>query len=656
MDYRLWWARHLGRIRWKSDGNGLARCPFHQDQRPSLSVHAKTGLWYCFAGCGGGTLTEFARRRGAEAPPRNERAPEAVYDYRDEAGTLLFQVVRFPGKQFRYRRPDGTEGWVWNLQGVRRVLYRLPELQVSSDSVLIPEGEKDVETLRARDFTATTNPMGAKGWREEYSPLLRDRDCVLLADNDEPGRARVEQAARSLRPYAARVSVLVLPGLAEHQDVTDWFAQGHTPEELHALVQAALQAPSRVAVSSGATVEPRPEGRASTPPTPVPSVTALRPPHGWLREYVDYGAAVTDAPHAYHLFAGLTCLAVALGRRIWLPYGSQLLYPNLYVCLLGPSALARKSTVIGIAREVLGRFEEHAVLPDEFSPERLYKLLAAHPAACLLWSEFGAFLRYAERSYMLGMKEALTQLYDCPPVFRRALQSETVEVKAPTLSILTASTPEWLLANMREVDLLGGFFPRFLYVFPEPKPHTFPIPPPGDAHAINRLVEGLQRVKHLSGEIQLGQARALYDQFFAEVDHEAAQVGEGDLYGVFLGRLPTHVLKLALCLHAAESSDLVLAPDTMARAIAVGQWLKGQLRTALHRGLTHNPKQRERQKVLRLIQRDPGITRGLLLRRSNLSAKELDEALTTLDQAGLVRAEGAGSKGNPLRYSPLEGV
>src|SRR5690606_40177032 len=53
-----------------------------------------------------------------------------TYQYFDANGALVFEVVRKPGKKFLQRRPDpgAKDGWTWNLQGVDRVLYRLPEL------------------------------------------------------------------------------------------------------------------------------------------------------------------------------------------------------------------------------------------------------------------------------------------------------------------------------------------------------------------------------------------------------------------------------------------------------------------------------------------------------------------------------------------------
>jgi putative DNA primase/helicase len=103
---------------------------------------------------------------------------EAEYDYLDEQGDLLFQVCRRFPKDFIQRRPDGNGGWVYNLNGTRRVLYRLPEVcaHIASNSpepIYIPEGEKDVEAFEAIGCVATTNPGGALKWQGEYADSLQ---------------------------------------------------------------------------------------------------------------------------------------------------------------------------------------------------------------------------------------------------------------------------------------------------------------------------------------------------------------------------------------------------------------------------------------------------------------------------------------------------
>ena len=39
-----------------------------------------------------------------------------------------FQVVKFDPKNFRQRHRGADGKWIWNLKGIQKVLYRLPEL------------------------------------------------------------------------------------------------------------------------------------------------------------------------------------------------------------------------------------------------------------------------------------------------------------------------------------------------------------------------------------------------------------------------------------------------------------------------------------------------------------------------------------------------
>jgi putative DNA primase/helicase len=164
-----------------------------------------------------------------------------TYPYRDEQDNLLFEVVRFEPKDFRQRRPDGNGGWSWKLDGVRRVLYRLSELLRAdpAEPVLIVEGEKDAERLRALGFVATTNAGGTGKWRREYGEYLCGRHVVVLPDNDQPGRTHAAKVARLLAGNATTIKVAELPGLPEKGDVSDWLAAGGTADELRRLIAEA---------------------------------------------------------------------------------------------------------------------------------------------------------------------------------------------------------------------------------------------------------------------------------------------------------------------------------------------------------------------------------------------------------------------------------
>ncbi|GAB4334147.1 MAG: hypothetical protein Kow0099_06130 [Candidatus Abyssubacteria bacterium] len=233
--------RRVGVNRW------LALCPAHDDTRPSLSVgrgHDGTLLLKCFAGCrfedilDALGLREKGRVQGRSGPRTATPRIVAEYDYRDERGEVLYQVARLEPKDFRCRRPNGSGGWTWSMNGQRRVLYRLPEaLEAvrSARRLYIVEGEKDADALAQLGLAATTNMHGAGKWRDEYSRSLVGVRAVIVPDNDPQGRAHARQVARSLAPYAAEVRILELPGLLPKQDVSDWLANGGARSELERL-------------------------------------------------------------------------------------------------------------------------------------------------------------------------------------------------------------------------------------------------------------------------------------------------------------------------------------------------------------------------------------------------------------------------------------
>jgi hypothetical protein len=160
---------------------------------------------------------------------------------------LLFQAVRYEPKRFSQCRPDGHGGLIWNLDGVRRVPYRLPELIeaiAAKKGIVIVEGEKDVEALRALDIAATTCSGGAGKWRDEYNQHFKGASVVIIGDNDEPGRNHARDVATALAPIAARVRVLDLvgcwPECPPKGDISDWLAAGGAREKLIELIKQAL--------------------------------------------------------------------------------------------------------------------------------------------------------------------------------------------------------------------------------------------------------------------------------------------------------------------------------------------------------------------------------------------------------------------------------
>lgn len=233
----------------KKNGDGyVARCPVHDDHHPSLSV--KQGddgrvLLHCFAGCttdeivaavGLQTQDLFAKddKQAAGDEDWTPRGPAlASYPYTDETGELLFTVCRTADKEFPCWRPDPTKshGKSWSLNGVPRVLYRLPQVLdavARGETIYIVEGEKDVEALVAVGAAATCNPGGAGKWREEYADHLTGAQVIVVADKDEPGRRHAAMVAASL---TGKARSLTMVEARQGKDAADHLAAGYAVDD-----------------------------------------------------------------------------------------------------------------------------------------------------------------------------------------------------------------------------------------------------------------------------------------------------------------------------------------------------------------------------------------------------------------------------------------
>jgi putative DNA primase/helicase len=234
-------------------GGWMVRCPAHQDDTSSLSVsEGQDGrtLFHCHAGCDTDAILSALglelRDLFRDEPRPSRGQPVAAYDYVDERGQLLYQSVRWPNspdgkKNFNLRRPDGAGGWVWKVKGMRRVVYRLDKIQ-RREAIFIVEGEKDADRLWSLNLPATTKSEGAGGWTDDHTAQLTAagvKRVVVLPDNDPPGEAHGLQVSRSCDDAGIFVRRILLPGLPEKGDVSDWLNAGHPPSELLAIVKAA---------------------------------------------------------------------------------------------------------------------------------------------------------------------------------------------------------------------------------------------------------------------------------------------------------------------------------------------------------------------------------------------------------------------------------
>ena len=171
------------------------------------------------------------------------------------------------GAQIWYRVSDkGVTGWQLRKPvGFHEVVYigSLDPYQPDrSDEVMFwPEGEKDADSITAKDALALTFGGVGDGLPAGCEEYIRGRRVVILADNDEPGRKHAEEKAVLAFPVAASVKVVHFRNVPHKGDVSDFFKLGGTVEKL------------REIVSSTAKYKPQ-EAEAGVTPEAPPPITA----------------------------------------------------------------------------------------------------------------------------------------------------------------------------------------------------------------------------------------------------------------------------------------------------------------------------------------------------------------------------------------------
>jgi hypothetical protein len=284
-------ARRGIKLRGRIDREGSCPVCGGEDR---FSINTKKQVWNC-RGCAKGgdvidlvehldgvdfrhaceTLTgeSLSKPNGKDRASPSTEIRVAEYSYNDASGNLLFVVDRIEfrdadgnpvlkdgkrRKQFRQRRPGQPGQWIKNVDGVRLVPYRLPELIEAIGNlhmILIVEGEAKVDLLHSWNIPATCCAQGALAWTAEHAEYLRNASVVILPDADASGRRYADIVGTSLQGIAASVRVLELPGLPPKGDIVDWANAGGTVEQLHVLIEREAEPWSPTGSTSAAQVE-----------------------------------------------------------------------------------------------------------------------------------------------------------------------------------------------------------------------------------------------------------------------------------------------------------------------------------------------------------------------------------------------------------------
>lgn len=260
----------------------LVRCPWHEDQHPSLSINTEEGTFYCHAGCGSGNIFDFyARMKGLSANGEfsqivqglaadfgiagtSGRAQKSMNSQHPAPSPLLLKIqpmsddlkawlaasnkvysdatLRHFGigqsehggepclvipindrlqKLYFWKRLRKSDRWQHYPGGKGLLVGQIED----TEEVLLCEGEWDFLTLWDRGFRSlATGTTGAASFPKKYAELFKGKEAIIVYDRDKAGHDGARRSADILREFARSVKIAELPEeVGEHGDVSDYF-------------------------------------------------------------------------------------------------------------------------------------------------------------------------------------------------------------------------------------------------------------------------------------------------------------------------------------------------------------------------------------------------------------------------------------------------
>jgi hypothetical protein len=658
-----------------------------------VGIDVKKQLWFCNDCKLGGTVIDWVmREKGCDAAQairelggggndKEERGQiVCAYDYTDEGGKVIFQICRKdPKSDFPVRRPDGRGNWIWNVQGVSRVLYRLPEV-LKAQTVCVAEGEKDCDNLVKLGFVATTNPFGAGKWRDEYSETLRGKDVVVfgdVGDNDGAGERHTKQVIESLAGKAKSIKRVKLPD--GFHDVSDYIAS--LPHETAGdTIRKLIDETPKVETRSAADDEQTDLTSLSSCAVDYPAPPDEAAYYGLAGEIVRRIEPQTEADPVALLVQTVVAFGNVIGRNAHAIADGSQHYTNLNTVLVGETAKGRKGTAWQHVRRLFAA-------ADKGWPERIVNGLSSGEG--LIWAvrdpieekrpikkkglhtgeyetevkDYGVEdkrLLVVEAEFAKVLKVMSREGSTLSPVIRSAWDDGNLRILTKTspahatdahISIIGHITRGESRRNLTETESANGFGNRILWVAAR---RSKCLPEGGEAVPVADLVQRLQEVVEFArsaGELRRSkEARELWASVYPKLSE-----GKPGLLGTITARAEAQVFRLSNLYALLDCSGTVEVAHLRA-ALALWAYCKRSAQWVFESG-TGN-KNADRILAALKAAAEKGLTKWEITANvftRNVSRFEIDEALRLLHDVKLAFRKLEKTAGRPCErwfYQP----
>lgn len=298
----------------------------------------------------------------------------------------------------------------------------------------------------------------------------------------------------------------------------------------------------------------------------------------YITAYLNY-TSHSEPPLNFHIWTCISNISAVLQRKVWLPWGYNTIYPNMYIILIGPSGCG-KGIAMGIGRRLLKEINGIVVCSESVTREALIRDMRDNVTSYLdptdgltkyqspisvMSSELSVFLGQGNIKFLAD----LTDWFDCHDSWKyRTKHQGTDELVGLCVNLLGATAPDWLRSIFPQEAFGGGFTSRVIFVVEEEKKQLISrnsLP----QHILDMqrpLIEDLERMYLLKGPMTFPEDTfKIFDRWYhSQAKHPPIKDSH---FSGYCERRALHTLKLSMICSVSRGSDMVIIPEDFERAL-----------------------------------------------------------------------------------------
>ena len=376
----------------------------------------------------------------------------------------------------------------------------------------------------------------------------------------------------------------------------------------------------------------------------------------WIASYLKF-TENTEPPKSYHTWTAISVLAGALQRRVYMKWGHEVIYPNLYIILVGPSGRSRKGTAMKIGKSLLQEVKGVTQTSESITREALIRAMKSavtnfadgkdikfQCAITCISPELSVFLGQRDIKFLSN----LTDWYDSSDQWTYETKGAGIDsVQGVCFNLLGATAPDWIQSMLPQEAIGGGFTSRCIFIVEEDKGQIVAkeLLTEADLKIRTALKNDLELIATITGEMKFDSYAeqayiAWYENQEKAISENIMPVDDPRFSG-YCERRATHVKKLSMVMSVCRNNERLITKDDFWAAVAVMEGAEIKMAKAFG-GLGRAKFSDITQIILEYLEKNREVKRSSLLRMfyreiDSTTLKMLEEMFEQMKVVKIVR-------------------